>query len=677
MCKREFTSFDVAVAVDELKEVIANSRVNNIYQFNEKTVILKLHKTDNPPLRLIMEAGRRLHLTAYALEPPKVPPVFCMALRKHLRGAWIDKVEQYEFERIVTIRFKTKTSVMRLILELFGEGNIILTGEKNEILQALIFKRMRDRNIVRNEAFQFPPSIGKNPFKTARDELEEALKDAGEVEVVRALARFLGVGGFYTEEILLRANVEKTKPCNALSSAEVDAIFEELQGLLSAVSGFKTKPNIVLAEDDRFVDVAPFKLKRYEALRSKLYSSYNEALDEFFLRATAAEKAVARFEVDKLTREAERLRRIIVEQEQALQEDEEKAKHYRDIGDVIYAHSIEFQAFLERFAAAKREGKDWKILISEIMVAKKESFVESFDPRNLLANICVDNLRFSLNLRRTLFENAAEYYERGKKAKQKIAGVLVALKESRKKLSEIERKIREAEDQKTVKPMEVMEELVKRKVKRKEWYEKFRWFTSSEGSLVVAGKDAVSNEVLVKKYAGADEPVFHADVSGAPFVVVKTEDKAATEQTLGEAGEFAAAFSRAWREGAGSADVYWVKPSQLTKSGPSGEYVPHGAFAVNGKRNWMRNVPLRLAIGVVEDEKTRYIGGAVNAVKAKTKNYVTLLPGDETGKEFLRQILQALALKLPKEQREKISKASIEEVREFVPYTKGRLAKNV
>jgi predicted ribosome quality control (RQC) complex YloA/Tae2 family protein len=677
LCKKEFTSFDVAVVVHELKEAIANSRVNNIYQFNEKTVILKLHKTDNPPLRLIMEAGRRLHLTAYALKPPKVPPAFCMALRKHLRGAWIDKVVQYEFERIATIRFKTKTGMMRLILELFGEGNIILTGEKNEILQALIFKHMRDRNIVRNEIFQFPPSIGKNPFKTARDELEDALKDAGKVEVVRVLARYLGVGGFYAEEILLRANIEKTKPCNALSSAEVDVVFEGLQGLLSAVSNFKTKPNIVLAEDDSFVDVTPFKLKRYEAFRSKRYSSFNEALDEFFLRATAAEKAVTRAEVDKLTREAERLRRIIAEQKQALREDEKKAEHDRHIGNVIYAHSSEFQAFLERFAAAKREGKDWKILILEIMAAKKESFVESLDSRNLLANVCVDNLRFSLNLRRTLFENAAEYYERGKKAKQKIAGVLTALKESRRKLGEIERKIREAEEQKTVKPMEVMEELVKRKVKRKEWYEKFRWFTSSDGFLVVAGKDAVSNEVLVKKYAGDDEPVFHADISGAPFVVVKTEGKAATEQTLVEAGEFAAAFSRAWREGAGSADVYWVKPSQLTKSGPSGEYVPHGAFAVNGKRNWMRNVPLKLAIGVVEDEKTRFVGGAVDAVQAKTKNFVTLVPGDETGKEFLRQILHALTLKLPKEQREKISKASIERVREFVPYTKGRLARIV
>jgi len=680
--KKEFTSFDVAVVVHELKEAIANARVNNIYQFDAKTLVLKLHKTDEPSLLLVMEAGRRLHLTAYALKPPHVPPAFCMALRKYLRGAWVDNVEQYEFERIVTVHFRTKTGVLRLILELFGEGNIILTSEKGEILQALIFKRMRDRNIIRNEAYQFPPSIGKNPFKVAREELEEALKDLGDVEVVRALPRFLGVGGVYAEEILLRANVEKTTRCSALSSAEVDAIFGGLQSLLSTVSSFKIEPHIVLAEDGSFLDAVPFKLKRYEGLRSQPYSTFNEALDEFYLRATAAERAVASVEADKLKQEAERLKRIVAEQEKALREDEAKAERDKRIGDFIYAHSSEFQALLDKFAAAKREGRDWNALVSEVLAAKDsgvtpEGFVESFDARNLVVNVCVDNLRFSLNLRRTLFENAAEYYERGKKAKQKSAGALAALEDSRRKLSEVEQHVREAEAVKTVKPVEVMKELVKSKMKRKEWYEKFRWFTSSDGFLVVAGKDAVSNEVLIKKHAEAADAVFHADIVGAPFVVVKAEGKAPSEQTLREAAEFAAAFSRAWREGAGSADVYWVKPSQLSKSGPSGEYVPHGAFAVSGKRNWMRSVPLQLAICVVEGEKLRFEDGPIEAVKAKTKAYVTLVPGDATGKEFLKQILQALMLKLPKEQREKVVKASIEQIREFVPYTKGRLSKNV
>jgi hypothetical protein len=249
------------------------------------------------------------------------------------------------------------------------------------------------------------------------------------------------------------------------------------------------------------------------------------------------------------------------------------------------------------------------------------------------------------------------------------------LEESRRKLAEAEKRLSAAEAVKLSKPAEVMEDFVKRKVEGKAWFEKFRWFTSSEGYLVVAGKDTVSNEVLVKKHAEKDDVVFHADIMGAPFVVVKTEGKTPSDQTLREAGEFAAAFSRAWREGLGALDVYWVKPDQLSKTGPSGEYVAHGAFAVVGKRNWLRGLPLKMAVGVVDDEgEVRFVGGPVDAVKTKAKVYVVLGPGDMMGKEILKKILQALAVKLPKEQREKIAKASIEQVRELVPYTKGRIA---
>ena len=123
---------------------------------------------------------------------------------------------------------------------------------------------------------------------------------------------------------------------------------------------------------------------------------------------------------------------------------------------------------------------------------------------------------------------------------------------------------------------------------------------------------------------------------------------------------------------------YWVKTEQLSKSGPSGEYVAHGAFAVTGKRNWYRGTPLRMAIGIVEsdDGEAEFIGGPVTAVKSRAKAFVVLSPGDLTGKDFLKTILRSLLLKLPKEQREKLGKTSIESIREFVPYTKGRIITN-
>ncbi len=247
------------------------------------------------------------------------------------------------------------------------------------------------------------------------------------------------------------------------------------------------------------------------------------------------------------------------------------------------------------------------------------------------------------------------------------------LQDSKRKLGKIERELAEAEELKSLKPAQIMEALSKRKeaMENKEWYEKFRWYTSSDGFLVVAGKDTVSNEVLVKKHTAQEDVVFHAEITGSPFVVIKAEGREISEQALREAADFAASFSRAWRENLGTADVYWVKVDQLSKSGPSGESVPHGAFFVVGKRNWYRNTPLRVAIGIIVGEETSFVGGPVEAVKAKTKAYVVLVPGDTAGKELLKQILKSLMLKLTKEQREKAGKTSIEQVREFVPYTKG------
>jgi len=682
LTKKDFTSFDLYAIVNELKDRLADSRVNNVYQIDSKTILLKLHKSNMPPMRLVLEAGRRLHLTAYSLEKPQEPPPFAMAMRKYLPGGWLVTLQQFDFERIAILQFRTKTGMLELVLELFGEGNVILLGEQKEILQAFYFKRMRDRDIIRNELYKFPPSVGRNPFKITNEELAAGLTASGNAEVVRALVRLLGVGGVYAEELLLRANVEKTKHSNELSTTDIEAIFNELQELLSSVSKRKLEPNIVLDEKGGYSDVVPFRLKRYEALNQKSFATFNDALDEFYVHVTAAEKAIAEIDITHVTREADRLRRMIADQEQAMQECEKDMAHNKRIGDAIYAHFNDLQILLEKLSATWREGKNFLEALLEIETAKQtgrspEKYYVSFDSKSLAIKVYVDDLPFDLSLRKTLYENANEFYEEGKLAKQKMQGVSMALVESKKKLGELEKQVSQVEALKTAAPAAALEKLVSQRVAAKEWFEKFSWFTSTEGFLIVAGRDVVSNEVLIKKHTEVSDIVFHAEIVGAPFVVIKTEGREPGEQTFKEAAEFAASLSRAWRENMGSVDVYWVKPEQLSKSGPSGEFVPHGAFAVSGKRNWMRGTPLRLAVGIVEDKEIlRFMGGPADAVEAKAKVNITLVPGDLTGKDLLKQILRSLTLKLPKDQREKLAKASIESIRQFVPYTKARIVAN-
>jgi len=680
LTKKELTSFDISAAVKELQPLIADTRVNNIYQFGEKNLIFKLHKTDHPPIRIVIEAGRRLHSTSYAEESPTEPPPFCMLMRRYLRDSWLRKIEQYTFERIITLTFETKTGQLNLVVELFGDGNMILTNEQNTIIQAMHFKHMRDRDIKRSQILVYPPQSGKDPFKLTPQELQEGIKNAGDTEIVRTLARFLGIGGIYAEELLLRANIEKTKKNKTLTDTEITTIFETLQTLLSTVTENKLEPAIILDKENTFIDAVPFKLMRYETSQIQPFKTFNAALDEFYLRVIAVEKAANTTDVTKLNQEAQRLKRVVVEQEKSITEEEKKAEHDKQIGDVIYAHFNELQTFQEQILKANNQGYEWKAIIAQIMTAKKANklpaaYTQSFDSKNLSLNLSIDGYNFGLSLRKTIFENANTYYEKGKTAKQKAQGAQTALTQSKKKLAQAEHELQEAEELKNLKPAQIMEELSKRKeaMANKQWYEKFRWFTTSDDFLVTAGKDTVSNEVLIKKYTTQDDIVFHAEITGSPFVVIKTEGKPITEQTLKEAAEYAASFSRAWRENAGSADVYWVKVDQLSKSGPSGESIPHGAFFVVGKRNWYRNTPLKLAIGIAIDDETTFVGGPIDSVKAKTKTYIILQPGDYQGKELLQMIMRSITAKLSKEQREKAGKTSIEQIREFIPYTKGAI----
>ncbi|MEM3941588.1 MAG: ribosome rescue protein RqcH [Candidatus Bathyarchaeia archaeon] len=673
MQKKEFTSFDVAAVVYELANKIINTRVNNIYQVDDNTLLFKL-RNPSEELMLILEAGKRIHLTSYSLEKPTFPPAFCMALRKHLKGGLLVNIWQHEFEREVVLQFRTGGGEFKLFLELFSDGNIILVNGENKIVQALRYKRMKDRAILRGEIFRHPPPSGYNPRRVEKQAFIDSIR-LGDKEIVRVLARSFGVGGVYAEEILLRCGIDKKTLCKELEAGQIAKIYDCLQELISKITSGHLEPNIIFDENGEPIDVTPLKLERYKGLRRQEYTSFNEALDEFYTRKMLLEKSKLHKEIEKIKQEIGRLERVAADQEKVIKETEKELEKCRKIGDLIYQHSGQLQVLIGKILES--EGN----VIHKISERKKQglepyTFFESIDANRQVVNINIDGNHFSLYINKSIFENAANFYEKAKNLKRKLDGAKIAYKETLKKIEELKAKLEEIQALDKAKPTIISEELEKRKIKAKKWFEKFRWFISSDGYLVVAGKDATTNEVLIKKYTKQGDIVFHADIVGSPFVVIKTEGKTPSEQCLREAAEFAAAYSRAWREGFAAVDVYWVSPEQLSKTGHAGEYVPHGAFVVQGKRNWVRNTPLRIAIGAMYDEENNemtFIGGPVDAVKAKTKAYVIITPGDVDGKNLSAQILRKIAEKIPKEQREKLLKEPIEKITTLIPFNKGRL----
>ncbi|MDP3742519.1 MAG: NFACT RNA binding domain-containing protein [Candidatus Micrarchaeota archaeon] len=188
-------------------------------------------------------------------------------------------------------------------------------------------------------------------------------------------------------------------------------------------------------------------------------------------------------------------------------------------------------------------------------------------------------MKLNLDVRKTLLENTVQYREEAKKWRSKAQGAEKALLDTKKALEHqsnaIQQKI--AAGTKT----------------RREWFESFHHFRTSKGTLVVGGRNAKQNDTLFSKHCSKEEWFLHAEIRGAPAVVVKNPN--ASEEELQQAAQFAASYSSAWKREFGSIDVYAVRTEQVSKHFQGG-YIDQGAFAIAGERKWFKNTLLGLYV---------------------------------------------------------------------------------
>ena len=150
--------------------------------------------------------------------------------------------------------------------------------------------------------------------------------------------------------------------------------------------------------------------------------------------------------------------------------------------------------------------------------------------------------------------------------------------------------------------------------------------------MAIGGRDSSSNSALVRKHLTDDDIVFHAEVHGSPFFIVKNAavqaQKGAIDSSLLQVAKATVSFSRAWKVGLSSADAYWVKSDQVKKGAPTGQFLPKGSFVIEGKRNYLKGVEIRLAIGIVQlDGRETLVCGPEEAIKIRATFYAVLLQG--------------------------------------------------
>ncbi|WP_295599024.1 ribosome rescue protein RqcH [uncultured Methanobrevibacter sp.] len=632
---KSMSNVDIYTVSNELNNLLSGARVDKSFQPTKDIVVMRFHVPGTGRIDLVMQCGSRIHTSQYPLENPTTPPTFPMLLRKRIKGAHVESVKQHNFDRVVEIRVK-KDKYYTIIVELFDKGNIILLDDENNIILPLKRKHWSSRDISSKKEYVFPEERGINPISVTEEEFKDLFKDA-ESDAVRTLAKN-GLGSLYAEEIIKRANesveIDKNTPNSEITDEQLAGLYNGFKDLFDNLTDDNVKPQIV--KKDSKEDVVALDLKKYEDFEKTYYESFNEACDEFYSKKVNADiKSVKESAWNKKVNKFEKRLRL---QEETLDNFYKTIEDSQHKGEVIYSNYPTIENIINVVNQARSKDYSFKEIGKTLKKAKKDGMpeaqiYESIDKLGVLT-LNIDETSLIIDPKLTIPENAENYYEKAKKAKRKTKGALIAIENTKKQLENIKAKKDIA--------MEKIDVPRKRVKKNLKWYEKLRWFISSDNILVVGGRDANSNENVVKKYLDPNDIYLHADIHGASSTAIKLNGAKLNDNILKESGEFAASFSSAWSLGFSSQDVFWVHPDQVSKTPEAGEFLAKGSFVIRGHRNYIRGARVKLAVGIVDYEGKRIMAGPIEAVEAHCDNYVVIKPGFTKKEAIAKKIISKI-----------------------------------
>lgn len=623
---KPMSNVDINVITNELDNLLENARVDKSFQPTNDTVVIRFHVPGTGRVDLVIQSGVRIHNSQYPLENPTNPPTFPMLLRKRIKGANVVSVRQHEFDRVVEIKVK-KDKYYTLIVELFDKGNIILLDEDSNIILPLKRKQWSDRDISSKKEYKFPEKRGINPLTVTSDEFKELINNSDR-DVVRTLAGN-GLGSLYAEEIIHRTNLDKNTPAQELDEKEIDELYDSLKSIFDET----IKPQIVKGKKE---DVVPYDLVQYDEYEKTYYDTFNEACDEFYSKKV--NKDIVGIKESAWNKKVNKFEKRLKLQEETVADFENTIETCQKKGEIIYSNYPVIENLVNVVNEARQKDYSFKEIGKTLKKARKDGLAdaqvyESIDKMGVLT-LDIDNTKININPSLTIPENAETYYEKAKKSKRKIKGALIAIENTKKQLEKIK-----AQKETAMEHILVPRKRVKKNLK---WFEKLRWFVSSDNILVVGGRDANTNESVVKKYLDKNDIYLHADIHGATSTSIRLEGKSLNDELLKEAASFAASYSSAWSKGFSTQDVFWVHPDQVSKTPEAGEFLAKGSFVIRGNRNYVRGAKVQIAVGIVDYEGKRIMAGPVDALEAHSDNFVVIKPGYTKKEAIAKKILHKI-----------------------------------
>jgi len=658
--KTVMSGLDLRAIAGELSEMVG-SHCKRCYQPHYEQVVLRLRAKSGGNTDVVLVRGKRIYTSQRDRPMPLYPPPFAMVLRKSLTNSRLKAVEQIGFDRVLRFVFENSHGIFHLYVEVFRDGNIILTDGDDVIIQPLTHATYADRTLKKGVVYT-PPPAAQDPYELDFDSFSE-LMNSSDRNLGRTLGGVLNLGGGISAAVCAESGNDADAE---IKDVDLSKIWDSLQALLHGEwKGY------LFSGEEGYEEAWPMILSTLQDKEYKEYATMCEAVDEWLGPHDA--HALARREAEALdvaapgrghSTDVERLERRLAQQEKALEGFAAKVEKQQAIGHMIQENWTHVEQLLAQVQDAVNT-LNWEGVKKAV---KDIEWIQSVNAAERSFNAFLPDdegnpgKQVTLNLDESVHQNAQRFFEAGRKQKDKSAGAIQALEDTKLELSRAKKKQakREASGQ-----------IAKVKRAKRLWFENHRWTMLPTGHLMVGGRDAKGNDSIVKKHLSLGDRYLHADMHGAPSCSLRNsqgfvkdpqppahigEDLPAfrladkieaelDEEVTELAATMALSWSRAWNGGGAHGTVFWVKPGQVSKSAETGEFVGKGAFVIRGQRTWYKDIDLRLGLGLVAINGIPLLMASTAEHIAEVCNrYIVVTPGREKKESIANKIYKSTGL---------------------------------
>ena len=687
--REQASSFDVARIVRELSSMIG-ARARKAYQPHYEQVVIRLNPKGSPSSDLVIVSGRRLYLSQRDRPMPSQPSQFAMVLRKHMNNSRLIEVKQLGFDRIISMTFEHGSGKLKLIIELFRDGNVLLLDGDGVIIQPLTHAKYASRSLKRGVQY-VPPPAAVDPREMNREKLDKLL-DESDDDLIRTLAARGNLGRIYGSAICASASLEENLKAKDLNDEQRDVLDTAIIGLLKELANNDSsrmwfenkeilekwnKTNDLNERDElsgEIKEISPIDLKYLDSELSveidTLCSGYDAAFGSHDASAFIRREEEKLIEIGQDEGEKKaKLERRADQQRNAIGRFLSQAAINQELGKAMQENWSHLETIMSQFneAISKFTWQEVSEKIREIqwidrLDPKKGTFVAFLPDEQGEPGASV-----TLYANKTVHQNAQRYFQDARTLKEKSKGARKALENTENAKSKQEKRRKKDVAAGRVRGIQRS---------KKFWFEKYRWAILDNGHIIVGGRDARGNDTIVRKHLNSNDLYIHADLHGAPSCSLKLKDgftimgdiselqngikSMQIAQNLGEgvddargldgniiaqAAQIAVCWSRAWGSGGAAATAFHVRPSQVSKQTESGESLGRGSFVVRGKRTWHRDMNLEIGMGIgVINGVPLPVCGTIETISKIFEKWIKIIPGREKKESIANKIAKATGL---------------------------------